>query len=208
MDDDETLDGFLAALASAAPAPGGGAAAALQVALGAAVVSMVCNLTIGKPRYAEHAPTLADAADEAGRLRVAALALADADARAFTAVTDAYRLPKGTDEEKAARGRAVQQALHGATDVPLRTAAAAAEVVGLCRRILPGSNVNVISDVAVAAASARAALTAAAINVRVNLAAMTDAAARDAAAGALDKHLSSVAAADEVVRAVEDRITS
>jgi methenyltetrahydrofolate cyclohydrolase len=208
MDDDETLEGFLAAVASAAPAPGGGAAAALQVALGAALVSMVCNLTVGKPRYAEHEQTMVAARAEAERLRVEALALADADARAFTAVTDAYKLPKGTDEEKAARGRAIQQALHGAADVPLRTAAAAAEVVGLCRRILPGGNVNVMSDVGVAAASARAALTAAAINVRVNLAAMTDAAARDAAAGALDKHLSSVAGADEVVRAVADRIAS
>lgn len=205
---DETLDGFLEALASAAPAPGGGAAAAVQVALGAALVSMVTNLTIGKPRYAEHEPVMLTARAEADRLRGEALALADADAVAFTAVTDAYRLPKETAEEKAARSAAIQRALVGAADVPLRTAAAAAEVVGLCQRILDGANVNVLSDVAVAAASARAALDSAAINVRVNLASMSDAATRDATAAELDKYLSSVTGADVVVRAVGDRIGS
>jgi formiminotetrahydrofolate cyclodeaminase len=205
---DETLDGFLAALASEAPAPGGGAAAAVQVCLGAALVSMVANLTIGKPRYAEHEDTMLAARAEAGRLRISSLELADADARAFTAVTDAYRLPKATDDEKAARSRAIQEALRGAAQVPLETAAAAVEVIGLCQRILPGANVNVLSDVGVAAASARAALESAAINVRVNLAAMTDPAARESAASALAKHLLSVTTADEVVRAVGDRIGS
>nr|WP_241829902.1 cyclodeaminase/cyclohydrolase family protein [Parafrankia colletiae] len=205
---DETLDGFLEALASAAPAPGGGAAAAVQVALGASLVSMVANLTIGKPRYAEHEATMVGARDEATRLRRDALGLADADAVAFTAVTDAYRLPKETVQDKAARTAAIQQALIGAAEVPLRTAAAAAEVVGLCQRILDGANVNVLSDVAVAAASARAALDSAAINVRINLASMTDAATRDATAAELDKYLSSLAGADSVVRAVGDRIGS
>ena len=204
----ETLEGFLAALASEAPAPGGGAAAAVQVALGASLVSMVCNLTIGKPRYAEHEQTMIAARAEADRIRRQALELAEADARAFTAVTDAYKLPKQTDEEKAARSRAIQQALVGAADVPLRTAAAAAEVVELCRRILPGANVNVLSDVAVAAASARAALDSAAINVWVNLASMTDAATREATASRLEAHLAAVEGADEVVRTVGERIRS
>lgn len=204
----ETLDGFLTALASAAPAPGGGAAAAVQVALGAALVSMVANLTIGKPRYAEHEPTMLAARAEADELRAQALRLADDDAAAFTAVTDAYRMPKDTEAAKAERGAAIQAALVGAADVPLRTAAAAAAVVELCRRILPGANVNVLSDVAVAAASARAALESATINVRINLASMTDPATRTRTAAELDKHLSSTSGAAEIVRVVGERIGS
>jgi formiminotetrahydrofolate cyclodeaminase len=205
---DESLGGFLTDLASSSPAPGGGAAAALHVALGAALVSMVCNLTVGKPRYAEYEPVMVAARDDADRARHEALDLAEEDAQAFSAVTDAYQLPRGSDEEKAARSAAIQAALRGAAGVPLRTAALAAEVVGMCRRILPGANVNVISDVAVAAASARAALTCAAVNVRVNLAAMTDAAARDTAAKELAEHVGALADADDVVRVVEERIGS
>ncbi|AEH09765.1 MULTISPECIES: cyclodeaminase/cyclohydrolase family protein [Protofrankia] len=206
--DDETMAGFLAELASPAPAPGGGAAAALQAALGAALVSMVCNLTIGRPRYAEHETTMLSARSGADKARAEALALAAADARAFAAVSDAYKLPKGTDEERAARSRAIQTALVTAAEVPLRTAAVAAAVVGLCARIIDGANVNVLSDVGVAAASARAALDSAAINVRVNTAVMTDADARERATAALAGHLTSVATADSIVRAVGERIGS
>ncbi|KLL10129.1 MULTISPECIES: cyclodeaminase/cyclohydrolase family protein [Protofrankia] len=206
--DDKTMAGFLAELASPAPAPGGGAAAALQAALGAALVSMVCNLTIGRPRYAEHEATMLSARSEADKARAEALALAAADARAFAAVSDAYKLPKGTDEERAARSRAIQTALVTAAEVPLHTAAVAAAVVGLCARIIDGANVNVLSDVGVAAASARAALDSAAINVRVNTAVMTDADARERATAALADHLTSVATADSIVRAVGERIGS
>ncbi|WP_322767056.1 cyclodeaminase/cyclohydrolase family protein [Frankia sp. Cr1] len=206
--DDETLAGFLADLASPAPAPGGGAAAALQAALGAALVSMVCNLTIGKPRYAAHEATMLAARTDADKARVEALALADADARAFAAVSDAYKLPKDTDGERAERSRAIQAALVGAAEVPLRTAAVAADVVGLCAAIVDGANVNVLSDVGVAAACARAALDSAAINVRVNTAAMTDAVNRDRAAAVLADHLTSVSGADAIVHIVGERIGS
>ncbi len=202
------MAGFLAELASPAPAPGGGAAAALQAALGAALVSMVCNLTIGKPRYAEHEATMLSARLDADKARAEALALAGADARAFAAVSDAYKLPKGTGEERAARSQAIQAALVTAAEVPLHTAAVAAAVVGLCTSIIDGANVNVLSDVGVAAASARAALDSAAINVRVNTAAMTDTAARERATAALAGHLTSVATADGIVRAVGERIGS
>jgi formiminotetrahydrofolate cyclodeaminase len=203
---ERTLAGFLDALASEAPAPGGGAAAALQAALGAALVSMVCNLTIGKPRYAEHEATMLAARAEAEKARVTALALADEDAVAFGAVSAAYKLPKDTDEAKAARSAAIQAALRGAADVPLRTAAVAAEVVSLCARILDGANVNVLSDVAVAAASARAALASADINVWVNAQSMTDEPTRAATLTELAGHLAVSEAAEEIVRTVRDRI--
>ncbi len=208
MDEDGTLDGFLTALASAAPAPGGGAAAALNAALGAALVSMVCNLTIGKPRYAEHEATMIRVRGEAEGARHRALTLADDDAAAFAAVTDAYQLPKQTDADRAARTAAIQKALVGAADVPLRTAELAAAVVRMSGEILDGSNVNVLSDVAVAAASARAALQSAVINVRINLASMTDPELRAATAAALDVHRAADDVAAGIVRTVEQRIGS
>lgn len=165
---------WLDELASAAPAPGGGAVAAMQAAMAAGLVSMVCNLTIGRPRYAAHEQTMREALEQSERHRREAVELAATDAEAFTAVTTAYRLPKGTDEEKAARSTAIQAALVTAADVPVRTARLATSVLDLARRIRPGANVNVLSDVAVAAVSARAALQSAAVNIEVNRAAMTD----------------------------------
>jgi formiminotetrahydrofolate cyclodeaminase len=203
---EQTLVGFLAELASAAPAPGGGAAAALQAALGAALVSMVCNLTIGKPRYAEHEATMLAVRADAEKARLSALALADEDAAAFSAVGAAYKLAKDTDEAKAVRAAAIQAALRGAADVPLRTAAVAAEIVSLCARFLDGANVNVISDIAVAAASARAALASADINVWVNAQSMTDEPTRAATLTELAGHLAVADAAEEIVRTVRERI--
>jgi formiminotetrahydrofolate cyclodeaminase len=175
----QEIGAWLDDLASSAPAPGGGAAAAMQVAVAAGLVEMVTNLTIGNPRYAEHEQTMIEARREAGEQRRLAIQLADDDARAFTAVTDAYKLPKSTDEEKAARTAAIQQSLLGAADVPVRTAVAASAVLDLAERILPGANVNVLSDVAVAASSARAALDAAIVNVEINRAAIKDEAVRE-----------------------------
>jgi formiminotetrahydrofolate cyclodeaminase len=183
----QEIGAWLDDLASSAPAPGGGAAAALHVATAAALVEMVTNLTIGNPRYAEHEPTMVDARQRAGEQRRAAIRLAGDDAQAFTAVTDAYRLPKATGEEKAARTAAIQRALRGAAEVPVRTGAAASAVLDLAELILPGANVNVLSDVAVAASSARAGLESAIINVEINRAAIKDEAEKvrlgDAVAG-------------------------
>jgi formiminotetrahydrofolate cyclodeaminase len=176
--EDQRIGDWLEDLASAAPAPGGGAAAALQVAVAAGLVEMVTNLTIGNPRYAEHADTMIDARTRAGEQRRLAVRLAADDARAFTAVTDAYRLPKTTDDEKAARTAAIQRALLGAAEVPRRTAEAASTVLDLAELIRPGANVNVLSDVAVAAAAVRAALDAAVINIEINMYAIKDEAER------------------------------
>jgi formiminotetrahydrofolate cyclodeaminase len=203
---DQTVGSWLDELASAAPAPGGGAAAAVNAAVGAALVSMVCNLTIGKPRHADHEPLMREALESATELRAQAIGLADADAAAFSAVIDAYRLPKDSDADKAVRAGAIQAALIGAVEVPLRTAAVAAAIIDLAGRIMDGANPNVLSDVAVAAASARAALDAAVVNVEVNLGAMKDAARRGAIRTELDKHVAAAAAADGIVTAVRERI--
>jgi formiminotetrahydrofolate cyclodeaminase len=169
--EEQAVGDWLTALASAAPAPGGGAAAALNLAVGAALVSMVCNLTIGKPRYAEHEATMTAALARAEDCRRAAEALVSDDAVAFAAVIAAYKLPK---DDEAARRTAIQHALRGAAAVPLKTAERAVEVIVLAERVLDGANVNVVSDVAVAASSARAALQSAQVNVEVNLASLSD----------------------------------
>lgn len=196
---EQTIGSWLDELASGAPAPGGGAVAAMHAAMAAGLVSMVCELTVGRPRYAEHEPTMRQVLAEAAERRREAVELADADAKAFTGVTDAYRLPKGTDEEKSARGAAIQEALVAAAEVPLRTAALAGEVLELARRIRAGANVNVLSDVAVAAVSARAAMQAAAVNVEVNRASMTDVVARARLEEELARIGDEVAAAEKFI---------
>jgi len=203
---DQPVGAWLEDLASDAPAPGGGAAAAMNAAVGAALVAMVCNLTIGKPRYAEHEPLMRQTLASATELGAQAVQLAADDAAAFGAVTDAYKLPKDTDAEKAARTEAIQAALIGAADVPLQTAAVAAAIIDLAGRIMDGANVNALSDVAVAAASARAALDAAVINVEINLGVMKDAARRDALRAELDKHTAAADTADAIVTTVRERI--
>ncbi|MFF3751428.1 cyclodeaminase/cyclohydrolase family protein [Streptomyces sp. NPDC002018] len=201
-----TVGGWLDELASESSTPGGGAAAAMNAAVGAALISMVCNLTVGRPKYAEYEKELTAALAEAEELRGRALRLAGDDAAAFGSVIAAYKLAKATDAEKRARTAAIQQALVGAADVPLRTAELAAEVIALARRILPGSNANVVSDVAVAASSARAALDAAAVNVEVNLAALTDEGHCAAVRARLSSALTAAAEADAVVAEVRERI--
>ncbi len=116
----------------------------------------------------------AQALARATTLRRRALGLAAADARAFGAVTDAYRLPKETDEQARARAEQIQEALIGATEVPLETAALAGEVVQLAGRIVDGANVNALADIAATVAAARAALETALVNVEADLAALPD----------------------------------
>lgn len=203
---DQSVGSWLDELASDSPAPGGGAAAAMNAAVGAALVAMVCNLTIGKPRYAEHEPHLRQALATATDLRERAARLAAEDATAFAAVSDAYKLPKDNDDDRAARTAAIQAALIGAAGVPLRTAAAAAEIITLAGGILEGANINVLSDVAVAAASARAALDAAAINVEINLAALKDTTRRDTLRTELDTYTGATTTAEEIINTVRKRI--
>lgn len=202
----DQISGWLDELASAAPAPGGGAAAALCASIGASLISMVCNLTIGKPKYAAFEEQMSAALAKAEEARHAALRLADDDARAFEAVIAAYQLPRSTDAERAARSQTVQRALAGAAAVPLRIAGVAAEVIGLAEEILEGANANVISDVAVAAAAARTALESAIINVEINLGALTDEATCRGLADELGRLGPVLERADVVVRDVRARI--
>jgi formiminotetrahydrofolate cyclodeaminase len=202
-----TLDDWLEELASAAPAPGGGAAGAVNAAIGAALVSMVCRLTMGKPQFAAVEDEMAEVLGRADALRLECLAAAAEDAVAFDAVMAAYRLPKADDEQRTARSEAIQRALLGAADVPLRAGALAAEVIGLADRIEGGANPNVVSDVAAGAASARAGLETAVVNVEVNVASLADPAQRNRLIARLDELRPALGQADDVVARVRQRLT-
>jgi len=172
---DLTVAEFLARLASGDPTPGGGAVAALAGALGAALVSMVCNLTVGRERYAAtDTETRAILADATALLE----ALQDGvqrDASAYDTLMAAFRLPRGDDQEKAARSDAIQTATVGATIVPLELAEASAKVIDLAEQAIGKTNPNAASDLAVAALLGVAAVESAAANVEINLKTLKDA---------------------------------
>lgn len=177
---------FLDQLASAAPTPGGGSAAAVMGAMGAALVSMVAHLTIGKKGYeAREADARALLADSEA-LRARMMPMVADDASAFDSLMAAYRLPKATDAEKAVRGEAIQAGLKAATLAPLQCARAAAEGMRLASRALGISHPSVISDVGVAALASLAALRSAALNVRINVPQLKDRAFAQQAEAELD----------------------
>ena len=174
MTKNNTIAKFLDELASEQPTPGGGGAAAIMGAVGAALVSMVANLTIGKKNYEAFDAELKATNAEAERVRAELTAAIDEDVVAFNAVMGAYGLPRGTDEEKAARAAAIQAALKQATDAPLRAVKACHEVIKLSAVVAEKGNVNVISDAGVAVLAANAGLRSAALNVYINAKSIKD----------------------------------
>lgn len=168
------LNGFLAELASDSPTPGGGSVAALAGALGAALNSMVANLTIGKKKYAEVEDEMAEALRGAETLRLELTQMIDEDAEAFDMVMSALKMPKETDDEKAARRAALQQALVDAATVPLAVMEMCVGVIRLAGPVAEKGNVNAVSDAGVAALMARAGAHAARLNVLINLGGIRD----------------------------------
>ncbi|MDX3078218.1 cyclodeaminase/cyclohydrolase family protein [Streptomyces sp. MI02-7b] len=202
---DQTIGEFLEQLSARVPVPGGGASAALHAAQGAALVAMVARYTTGE-RYAEHGAAVGRIAEAADELREAALRLAAEDAAAFTAVTDAYRLPKGSDGEKAARSAAVAAALEGAARPPAEVVAVAERVVALAEELLPIANRNLLSDVAAATEAARAAAGTARVNIEINLGGIKDGTVRAGFSATADAVGALVDRADRVTEAVRQEI--
>ncbi|BCX88885.1 methenyltetrahydrofolate cyclohydrolase [Methylomarinovum tepidoasis] len=167
---DQSLDTFLDRLASADPTPGGGSAAAVMGAMGAALAGMVASLTVGKPRYRAVEAEMQALQAQAAELRQRLLAAIEADVAAFDRVMAAYRLPKDDPN----RSEAIQAALKGATDVPLACARLCVAVIDLCHEAAAKGNPNVLSDAGVGVLAAQAALKSCAINVTVNLNAIRD----------------------------------
>lgn len=171
---DILVPAFLDDLASSSPAPGGGGAAAVTGAMGAALVSMVCNLTIGRQRYAQVEGEMREALDRAESLRAELQQLAEDDVVAFNRLSAAYKLPRVTDSDIAIRKDAIQESLKRATEVPLRTARAATAILPLCPPVAERGNQAAVSDIGVAALLAHAAVRSALLNVEINLRTIED----------------------------------
>jgi formiminotetrahydrofolate cyclodeaminase len=194
---DTAIEPFLDALASSQATPGGGSAAAILGAMGAALVSMVCNLTIGKKKYAEVEDEMKDVLAKAEDLRVRMTGMIQEDVKAFDTVMGAYGMPKETDAEKTARDVAIQAGLKQATEVPIRCCHLAREVIDLALTASEKGNLNVISDAGVGVLSAYAALRSAALNVFINVKMISDKSFVDAKLSELEGLLDGAEAATE-----------
>jgi methenyltetrahydrofolate cyclohydrolase len=174
MTKNSSIAAFLDDLASERPTPGGGGAAAVCGAIGAALVSMVANLTIGKKNYEAVSEELKSVNAKAEALRAELTRAIEEDVAAFNSVMAAYGLERATDEQKAKRTAAIQAALKEATIAPLRAVKACIEVIRLSAAVAEKGNLNVISDAGVAVLAANAGLRSAALNVFINAKAIKD----------------------------------
>ncbi len=194
---DTAIEPFLDRLASSAATPGGGSAAAILGGMGAALVSMVCNLTIGKKKYADVEADMKDVLAKAEDLRHLMTGMIQDDVEAFDTVMGAYGMPKETDAEKEARDAAIQDALKQATDVPIRCCRLAREGINLALNASQKGNLNVISDAGVGVLAAHAALRSAALNVYINAKMISDKAFVEAKLSELEGLLDGAEAATE-----------
>jgi len=168
------IDTFLNELASSSPAPGGGSIAALSGALGIALTSMVCNLTIGKEKYKKHEKEIKETLKKSEKLRKELTKLIDEDANAFNDVIKAFKMPKETEEQKTKRSKAIQESYKKAASVPLKTAETCEKILNLSQIVAEKGNKNSITDVAVSAIMAEAAIKSAILNVEINLGSIKD----------------------------------
>ena len=201
-----TIKPFLDELASGAPAPGGGSAGAAVGAMGAALVSMVCNLTVGKEKFAAVEAELQEVLAQAEARRAELTRLITDDTAAFNQVMAAFRLPKESEADRATRREAIQAATQQATRVPLATARACAQVIELSQVVAKLGNPNAVSDAGAAAACARAGLKAAALNVLINLPSIKDRAFVAAQQAELEQILAKQTLADEVYELVKKKL--
>jgi methenyltetrahydrofolate cyclohydrolase len=197
-----SVEKFLDDLSSGAPTPGGGSAAAIMGAMGAALVSMVCNVTIGKKGYEGVDAELKLVLEQSEKLRRRLTELVAEDVAAFSGLMAAYKLPKASDQEKTSRAEAIQRSLRAATETPLDCARACAQVIALSRRAGEHGYSGVISDAGVGVLAAHTALRSAALNVFINVPALKDRVFAEAAAAELEKILESSAQESEAVFAL------
>jgi formiminotetrahydrofolate cyclodeaminase len=201
---DARMSDWLDRLADRTPTPGGGAVAALSAASAAALLEMVANYTTGG-RWADREEAMRAVAREVADLRARAAQLAQDDEEAFGAVGAAYGLPRSTPEEKAARRAAIQEATRGAAEPPVQVGRVATRLVAIADGMVEPANPNVLSDVGVAAATARAALSGSVTNIVVSAASLDEeqAAPLRAEAAELERVM---ARADAVAARVVERL--
>jgi len=170
----KTIKGFLSETASSSPAPGGGSIAALSGALGTALSSMVCNLTIGKEKYKDVEKEIKEVLSKSEKLRKELTILIDEDTEAFNDVIKAFKMPKENDEQKEKRSNAIQQGYKTAAAVPLKTAETCEQILDIAKILAEIGNQNSITDAAVSALMAKAGVESAILNVRINLGSIKD----------------------------------
>lgn len=171
---EKPLRDYVAAAASGQPTPGGGSVSALAGALGVTMAEMAANFTLGKEKFRDVAPQVTELLSALTDARAKLLDLMEKDIAAYANVSSAYALPRGTDEEKAARTQAIQEALAVALAAPLEAVRVTAAALAATRRLVDVANPNLISDVGVAAELLLGALRGARLNVDVNLAYLKD----------------------------------
>lgn len=171
---ERTVRDFVDVMASVEPAPGGGSASAFCGAQGAGLIAMVCALTEGRKKYAEYEETVKAVRARAEEIKAQFVDVIDRDTEAFNAVSAVFTMPKDTDEEKAARKAAMQSALKGCTLTPYEMMELSCEALELAHSILGKFNATAASDLGCAALNLRSAIQGAWMNVRINIAGISD----------------------------------
>ncbi len=166
---DKKISNFLDELASNSPTPGGGSVAALAGALGAGLISMVGNLTVGKKKYEDVEEDIKKIIGSSEKLRCELSQLIEEDVKVFNNFMATYKMPKETEDEKKIRTEKIQESLIEAAKVPLKVAYKCLDVLSLSKEVAEKGNINVVSDAGVAALMAEAALESALLNVKINL---------------------------------------
>lgn len=169
-----TVKDFLNKVAGSDPVPGGGSIAALNGAIASALAAMVANLTIGKKNYADCEELMKQIAERAAGLKEEFVADVDRDSEAYDRVFACFKMPKATDEEKAARSAAIQEATKFAAQVPMEVARRAYGLMVTIAQVARKGNQNAVTDACVAMMAARSAVLAALMNVRINLGSLKD----------------------------------
>ncbi|MGZ0078596.1 methenyltetrahydrofolate cyclohydrolase [Methylomonas sp. YC3] len=204
---DKSVETFLDELAGKQATPGGGSAAAVMGAQAAALTSMVCNLTIGKPKYAAVEEQMKALLTESEALRSTLIGMIKADVDVFDKLMACYGLPKSTDDEKAVRAEQIQTVLREATLVPLECAKACAKAIELSRVAAEHGNLGVISDAGVAVMAGYAGLKSAALNVQINAASLKDRTFAEAQLAELDTLLQAgEQAAEQIYQIVREKL--
>ena len=203
----KSCEEFISALASKEPVPGGGGAAAYVAALGMALGNMVGNLTVGKKKYKDAEEEILALMQRGEELMQRLQALVSEDAAAFQPLSDAYRLPSGTEEEKALKEEAIQKALPEAARVPMEIAKLSVEVIRLQETFAKKGSVLAVSDAGCGTEFARAALKSARLNVLINLKLMEEGPLKEAMRREIDSYTrEGLALADSVYDYVEERL--
>ncbi len=204
---DLTVKGFADETSRESPAPGGGTISAYMGALGAALGTMVANLSSHKAGWDARWEEFSNWADKGQMVQAELMMLVDEDTEAFNRIMEAFGLPKGTDEEKAARSAAIQAATLFATEVPLHTMKASYKVFKICKAMAEEGNPNSVSDAGVGVLAARAAVLGAGLNVKINAAGLKDRATADKLVGEANELIKKANEQEaEIMKIVEEKL--